>query len=83
MVEDPEEASLAHRVHSALEPLREQVVRVSRGFSRRVSDGIEELLQHPHKGPSVFTLLGNTLLEVINLFTRGAQRRRSDSEEER
>ena len=83
MDDHPEDARLAHRVHEALEPLREQVVRVSRDFTRRVSEGIEELLQHGHQGPSLFALLGSTLLEAVNLITRASNRDRDGSEGER
>ncbi|MDH3202107.1 MAG: hypothetical protein OEM15_14545 [Myxococcales bacterium] len=74
MDDHPEDARLAHRVHEALEPLREQVVRVSRDFTRRVSEGIEELLQGGRQGPSLLALLGSTLLEAVNLVTRATNR---------
>ncbi len=83
MDDHPEDAGLAHRVHEALEPLREQVVRVSRDFTRRVSEGIEELLQSGHQRPSFLALLGSTLLEAVNLVTRASNRDRDGSEGER
>lgn len=82
MDDDPEDARLAHRVHAALGPLREQVVRVSQDFTRRVSVGIEEFLQHQQEGPSLFAILGSTLLEAVNLLTRGSTYEQYDSDEE-
>ena len=82
MDDQPEDTPLAHLVHTALEPLREEVVRVSRDFARRVSEGIDELLYGDRRGPPILSLIGSTLLEAINLLTHGAGSGDYDPEEE-
>ena len=82
MDEQPEDGPLAQRVHTALEPLRQEVVRVSRDFARRVSEGIDELLHGDRRGPPILSLIGSTLLEAINLLSQGAGNGEYDPDEE-
>lgn len=80
--DDSDDARLADRVHTALGPLREQVIRVSQDFTRRVSKEIEALLHKGPEAPSLLTLLGSALLEAINIVTHGSDLSRDGSDEE-
>lgn len=61
------------RLHRLFAPLREQVVKVSVDFGRRVAEGIEHFLKEREtRSPSLLDVFGDLLLESINLATHAA-----------
>ena len=61
------------RLYRLFAPLREQVVKVSVDFGRRVAEGIEHFLRSREtRAPALLDVFGDLLLESINLATHAA-----------
>ncbi|MCA9644042.1 MAG: hypothetical protein KC492_25290 [Myxococcales bacterium] len=79
MTPPEDEDDNVRRVHEALAPLREQIVRVSKDFGRLFAQRLEDAMSH--NTPSIFQVLGGVIVEAINLATKPSESDSGDSDE--